>query len=329
MKMDAYCELHVHLEGCVWPEHVRNWWPKSAFLFPPPRYSQANADVFGAFLEHLRFGYNFLNSEDAYAEVAYMYASRSAKEGVKYAEIQINMALLNTWGIPLLSVLRRINDRVASIPDCPVLRYIVDLPWQFDPKQLLLLARDVETLYPLGLRAVSLGGNEELARPQVVAEVLPEIREAGLRVHCHAGETTTASRAQMIVELLCPDRIVHGVLIADWIESQGKQSPPVDICLSSNLALKVIDSPNEHPLRRWWQAGVPLSLSTDDPAIFGTTLRHEYNLAAEICPEMLSAKETLVSHWLMGATDPIAVKAAFGRYQRKNVPNKAINSDEE
>jgi len=98
-------ELHVHLEGCVWRDHVRSWWSRSEYLFPPPTFSKKFN--FGNFLEHLRFGYNFLNSEDAYADVAGLYALNAAQNGVRYSELQINYALVKTWGLNLELILSK------------------------------------------------------------------------------------------------------------------------------------------------------------------------------------------------------------------------------
>ena len=142
-------------------------------------------------------------------------------------------------------------------------------------------------------------------------EILPEIRKSGLQVHCHAGEGTDPINAQNIVEAIEPDRIVHGVSIADWIESRGTESPPIDVCLASNTQLGVVSDLRFHPLKRWWQAGVPVSLSTDDPAVFQTTLQQEYELATEICPEINADREMVVQHWLRAATDQAAAKASL------------------
>lgn len=300
---DKLCELHVHLEGCVWPEHVRGWWGHSQFLFPPPAYQHDEAG-FAGFLEHIRFGYNFLNSADAYANVAGLYTQRCITQNIVYAELQINLALLRTWNIKLSAVLSKIHEQCAQIPAAPALRFIIDLPWQFDARSLLPIIDDVATYWELGVRAISMGGDESLAKPHAVAEVFKLAREAGLKTLCHAGETTTPEFAQRIVESLEPDRVAHGVHLSEWIVKAGEDSPPIDVCLSSNIALGVVTNLQEHPLLQWWEAGVPFSLSTDDPAIFNTDLRQEYTLAAQICAPILENDDRLREYWIAAAIDP-------------------------
>lgn len=312
-----YCELHVHLEGCVWPEHICNWWERSTFLFPPPSHNRIGKKPFDIFLEHLRFAYNFLNTADAYAEVAHHYSSRCALQNICYAELQINSALLATWGISLADVLNLIAERTASVNNAPVLRYVIDLPWQFDARIFMGIIDDITELYHLGVRGISMGGNEWLAKPEEVADVFAEARNAGLKVQCHAGEITEPQHALRLIKCLNPDRITHGVLIADWIAEQGVASPPIDVCLSSNISLMVVNNIQEHPLRKWWSAGVPVCLSTDDPAIFDTTLEKEYSLAAAICPEIVHDNERVASYWEKASVDPEALAMALGKsYER-------------
>lgn len=311
MKGVPLCELHVHLEGCVTPQHVKTWWKRSEFLFPPPSYADGSSSGFDRFLEHLRFGYNFLNTEDAYAAVALDYAKRAVEQGICYAEVQINSALLKTWGLDIVPVLSRINEACGTLQNAPILRFIIDLPWQFNAYALKTLLRRVDILTDLGVRAISMGGDEALARPLEVQPTFRAARESGLKAVCHAGETTCADTARSIIETLEPDRVTHGVTAADWIRSLGPQAPPIDVCLTSNLMLGVIPSLKDHPLEGWVAAGVPVTLSTDDPALFRVTLADEYRRARLICPGLVNDCERLEAMWIRSACDPEAASTAL------------------
>ena len=326
--MESRCELHVHLEGCVWPRHMRTWWARSEQRFPEPR--SRRGDPFGAFLDQLRYGYNFLNTAQAYAEVAALYAEEAIREGIVYAELQVNLALVNAWSLQISEVLQRIHERVekektgsdtapTSVPSAPqgfakppTLRFIIDLPWQFDAGMFREILDDAAHLRALGVRAISLGGRESDARSHEVAPICDEARANGFEVVCHAGETASSEQARHIVEALRPSRIAHAVTLADWIAEQGNASPPVDVCLSSNLATGAISDLHAHPLRRWWDAGVAVCLSTDDPAIFETSLSNEYALAARLCPSLATGRDRLIANWLRAATDRDAAAAALG-----------------
>jgi adenosine deaminase len=308
--VERFCELHVHLEGCVWPRHVRNWWARSELRFPFPRTGRGAP--FGVFLERLRYGYNFLNTATAYAEVAVLYAEQAAAQGIRYAELQINLALLDAWGFALPDVLDRVNERVAGVDQAPTLRFIADLPWQFDATRLGPVVAAASGLQARGLRGISFGGREDAARPDAVAPACADARAAGLKVLCHAGETADTDLARRIVETLQPARVAHGVTIADWIAALGAAAPAIDVCLTSNVALGVVGDLTEHPLPRWWDAGVTLCLSTDDPAVFATTLGREHALAARLCPALATDRTRRVAHWLRAALDPAAAAEALG-----------------
>ena len=310
-SLDRFCELHVHLEGCVWAEHIEKWWDRSKYLFPPPHFQPRGKQSFSDFLSYIRFGYNFLNTAEAYGEVAALYAKQAVTESICYAEIQINYALLNTWGINLIDALIEINTHCYSIPSAPVMRFVIDLPWQFNAQELLVLIDKTSEIWPLGVRGISMGGDEAYARPKEVKKVFDEARRAGLKALCHAGETTSYDVAKNIVETLEPDRITHGISLSDWIETSGTYSPPIDVCLSSNLLLGVIDNLSDHPLNRWIKSGVPLSLSTDDPAIFRTTLEKEFRLANKICPNYLDEPDIICKNWIESAIDKKAVTDAL------------------
>ncbi len=309
--MDHACELHVHLEGCVWPSHVRRWWARANLRFPEPTNSSVTS--FESFLARLRYGYNFLNEPAAYADVASAYAEQAVAQGIRYAELQINLALLDAWDLALSEVLARIVGRVARVPRAPDLRFVIDLPWQFDARRLHAVVDRIAELGRLGVRGISFGGRESEARPAEAAPVAAAARAAGLKVLCHAGEGTDSDLAQRIVEAVQPDRVTHGVALADWLAAQGAQAPPVDVCLSSNLRLGVIPGLDAHPLRRWWDAGVPVCLATDDPAIFDTTLGREYALATRLCPALATDRDRIVAHWLRAALDTTAAARALGR----------------
>ena len=310
MGNEKYCELHVHLEGCVWPGHVARWWRKSGYLFGPPSYSVERS--FDRFLEHIRFGYNFLNSAEAYVAVVYDYALQAIRQGIVYAEMQINLALLNTWGLDIVNVLEAISNETAKLSDKLVLRFIIDLPWQFSASSFEVILDSNDILSQLGVVGISMGGDERFAQVKEVEVVFKEARRLGLKTLCHAGERTDMNFAQELVEVLQPDRIAHAISISDWISKMGANSPPIDVCLTSNLLTGAIDSYEEHPLYKWFESGVKFSLSTDDPAIFNIELSHELTTAKELFPGLKADSSWIENGYMAGAFDLKAAKQALG-----------------
>ncbi len=312
--LDKFCELHVHVEGCVGKQHIESWWSRSEFLFPPPAFvSNIKRGKFDQFLEHLRFGYNFLNSAEAFASVIAFYAIHAAERGIRYAELQINYALIVTWKIDLKELLLTVNLSLKRLESQICLRFIIDLPWQFPANMLTPVIDQFEELKNLGVGAVSMGGDESLASPKEVSFVFQEARSAGLKVLCHAGETTSYDTAKSIVETLEPHRVTHAISIADWITSLGTDAPVIDVCISSNIALGIIPDISKHPMQAWLDAGVPLCISTDDPAVFDTDLSKEYGLIENFFPKFFDQPDTIKAWWLKGAIDQKGAQKALDK----------------
>ncbi len=131
------------------------------------------------------------------------------------------------------------------------------------------------------LVGVDLSGPESLETIKPFAAVFDRARSLGLRTTAHAGEFCGAEHVRQTLEILKPDRIGHGIGIAEdesLVAEIVRRDIPLEICPGSNLRLKAVRSIAEHPIRRLFDAGVPMVIGTDDPAFFGNTLSGEYEL---------------------------------------------------
>jgi adenosine deaminase/aminodeoxyfutalosine deaminase len=133
-----------------------------------------------------------------------------------------------------------------------------------------------------GVVALGIGGSEERGQTEWFTEVFAFAKNAGLRLVAHAGESTGPESVWAALKLGA-ERIGHGIAAArdaELMRQLRERDIPLEICLTSNLVTGVVKSLEEHPLRRLYDAGVPIVLNTDDPAMFGCTLTSEYRLAA-------------------------------------------------
>src|ERR1700752_1733417 len=130
---------------------------------------------------------------------------------------------------------------------------------------------------------VGIGGDEVKAPPELFRSVYTYAEDNGLRLTAHAGETGPPGSIWGALNLHA-ERIGHGVSAAqdaDLIEELAYRQIPVEICLTSNLKTGVCKTIAEHPAQSYFGQGIMITLNTDDPAMFGTTLSREYQLAQD------------------------------------------------
>jgi aminodeoxyfutalosine deaminase len=190
-------------------------------------------------------------------------------------------------GIPIEAYTEAIEAaRVAAERDFGlVLRWIYDIPGESG-----LLAADATLDYalnhrPEGLIGFGLGGPEiGVPRPQFQPH-FDAARAAGLRSLPHAGETTGPETVWDAIRLLGAERIGHGttsVQDPELLVHLAQSGIPLEVCPSSNVATRAVASLDEHPIRAFRDAGVTITVNSDDPPMFGTTLNREYEIAADL-----------------------------------------------
>ncbi|HEX5691696.1 MAG TPA: adenosine deaminase family protein, partial [Roseiflexaceae bacterium] len=151
----------------------------------------------------------------------------------------------------------------------------VDMAWQ-----ILEVAVRNQTNTLIGW---SIGGDEVGHPPEPFAEVFAAARRAGLRTMAHAGEVVGPKSVWGAAEALKCERLGHGIRSADdpqLLKYLREHDVTLDVSPTSNVRTGAVADIGAHPLRKLYDAGVPVTLNTDDPIFFGTTLVDEYRLAA-------------------------------------------------
>jgi adenosine deaminase/aminodeoxyfutalosine deaminase len=130
---------------------------------------------------------------------------------------------------------------------------------------------------------IGIGGDEIKAPPELFRGAYAYAEDHDLRLTAHAGETASPESIWGALNLHS-ERIGHGFTAAqdpDLIEELAYRQIPVEICITSNLRTGVCKSPAEHPVKSYFDQGIMVTLNTDDPALFGTSLAREYQFAQE------------------------------------------------
>ena len=211
----------------------------------------------------------------------------SVEQRLRYAELTCTPYTSVLRGIPIEAYTEAIEDaRVAAERDFGlVLRWIYDIPGESGiPAAEATLSYALDHA-PDALVGFGLGGPEiGVPRPQFQPH-FDAARAAGLRSVPHAGETTGPETVWDAVRLLGAERIGHGTSSAadpELLAHLAEAGIVLEVCPTSNIATRAVATMEEHPLRTFVEAGVPVTINSDDPPMFGTTLNGEYAVAADL-----------------------------------------------
>jgi len=271
-------ELHVHLEGSVEPETLHELDPS----IPAEEYRHAYQYTdFDAFLKAFAMVSKRLRTPEDYALVTRRLIARLASESVQYAEIIIAAGVVLWKEQEFAPVFDAIHDAAGGSP--VEIRWIFDAVRQFGIDPAMAVAKLAAERIDRGVVALGIGGSEARGPAEWFADVFAFARDAGLHLTAHAGEGTCPESIWAALKIGA-ERIGHGIsAIGDEVLMRHlrERNIPLEICITSNLVTGVVKRTEDHPVRRLFDAGVPIVLNTDDPAMFGCTLAGEYRLAAE------------------------------------------------
>jgi len=288
-------ELHLHLEGSIRPETAVELASRHGVEITPEdvagRYRYSD---FAGFIDAFKWVTSFLRDPEDYAVITRMLLEELVRQNVVYAEITISAGVM-------LRRMQSVEANFAAIREAAEsvlykrLRtaWILDGARQFGPESVMEVARVAGRLERSGVVGFGMGG-DELAYPAAnFRHAFDHARNAGLHILCHAGETGGAEAVRDAVEILGAERIGHGIAIMHdpaLAESIARRRVVLENCLASNLSTgalaKQIGKSNvtfaDHPLAEFMKRGIPVALSTDDPAMFHTDLLTEYSRAQSL-----------------------------------------------
>jgi adenosine deaminase/aminodeoxyfutalosine deaminase len=268
-------ELHLHLEGSIEPETLHELDPSRSY---EGLYQYEN---FEAFLKTFGIVGKLLRGPQDYALITRRLLEKLHAQNVKYAEIIVAAGVV-LWKeqefAPIFDAIR------AAAKESPVrVRWILDAVRQFGTEHVMRVAQLAAERQDQDVVAFGIGGSEERGPAELFTDAFVFARKEGLHVVAHAGESVGPESIWAALELGA-ERIGHGIAAArdeKLMAHLMERDIPLEICITSNLVTGVVRSLEEHPVRRLYEAGVPITLNTDDPAMFRCTLEGEYRLAME------------------------------------------------
>jgi len=284
-------ELHLHLEGAIMPStlvelSVRH---DARPLTLPEAEALYRFTDFTGFLNAFKAVTERLIRPEDYELAAWRMIERLAAQGVVHAEVFIAVGVIYHWRKddpqafePIFTGLER--ARVRGQRELGLsLYWIFDAVRHFTVEEAARVFRKAAEMRPAfpSIIGIGLGGDERRAGSEPFRDLFAEAVQAGLRLTNHAGETTGP---EAIREALAigSERIGHALsAVKDFylLQELNERVIPLELNLTSNLRTGVCSSFAAHPLRRYFDAGLLVTLNSDDPAFFGSDLAHEYLLA--------------------------------------------------
>ena len=284
-------ELHLHLEGTILPSTLVEL--SARHDAQPIALAEAEAlyrfDDFTSFIESFKAVTRRLVTPEDYELTAWRMMEQLAAQGVVHAEVYISVGVIYMWRNfdpralePIFAGLERARERGER-------ELGLSLFWIFDAvrhftveeaERVFRKAAEMRPHYP-SIIGIGLGGDERRAGSEPFRTFYDRAARAGLRLTNHAGETTGP---QAIWEALAigSERIGHAfsaIQDPDLIQELKARGIPLELNPTSNVRTGICASFAEHPLRRYFDAGLLVTLNSDDPAFFGSDLANEYLLA--------------------------------------------------
>lgn len=275
-------ELHLHLEGSVSLGRLRRLWERAGRdpSLPSDPAILYHHRTFPEFLRHFAQLSRAIRAPEDLGEIVGDLARALRRQGVVAAEVFFSPVIFTRRGLPFPEMLDAIEEaaRQSTREGGPDLRWILDGVRQWGPQgfeELLDCARAGRGR----VLGVGLGGDERSVPAGQFAGLFEEARRMGLKTVAHAGEFDSARSVRDAVEVLGAERIGHGIRSVEDPGVVGllrRRRIPLEVCPTSNLRTGVVRRWREHPLPRLVRSRLRITLNSDDPSLFRTSLSGEY-----------------------------------------------------
>lgn len=279
-------ELHLHLEGSIDPptllELRKRHGNSSALAEIEQLYRYEN---FTGFLMAFKTVTDDLQTPEDFELITYRLMEKLKAENVLHAEVYVSVGVC-LWRKQnfdaIFEGLERGRERGERDFGVSLL-WIFDAVRQFGAEKAQRVAELAVRYKGASVAGFGIGGDELKAPPEMFRGVYAYAAENELRLTAHAGENAGPGSVWGALNLRA-ERIGHGLTAwqdQELVEELSRRQVPIEICLSSNLRTGCCSSLAEHPVRNYFEQGMMITLNSDDPAMFGTSLSREYQLAQD------------------------------------------------
>ncbi len=285
-------ELHTHLDGGLRIETLIDIAQQEGVKLPtydasflrPYVVNDESCDSLVAYFKAFSYTISVMQTAAALERITYEFLEDCVKDNIRYVEFRFSPALHLKKGLDMPLVMEAVlRGKAAAEKTLPIKSGLIVCGLrQFSVNQNIALAELAVAYKNRGVVAFDLAG-KELGYPAKDNQKPFEIaRKGGLHVIAHAGEVDTADSIAQAVHILHAERIGHGTHLYEdkalW-QYVIDHNIGLEVCLSSNIQTKSVANLSEHPVKQFFESGVPITLNTDSTLVSGTTLSKEYIMA--------------------------------------------------
>jgi adenosine deaminase len=317
-------ELHVHLEGAIphraLSDLIQKYGGDPSIPDVTALERRFEFKNFNQFIEAWSWKNRFLREYEDFTEIAELTARDMACQHIRYAEMFFSPSLFVRHGLEVQELIHAVRIGLSRVPEIEV-SLIADLVRDYGPDSEMTTLKKVNEVKGEGVIGIGLGGSEHEFPPEPFQNLYEEARRMGFHVTAHAGEAAGPENIWGAIRHLQVDRIGHATRAQDDPVLLGylrKHKIPLELCPMSNVCTGVVSTIAEHPIREYFDSGQIISVNTDDPMMFGTTLDKEYELLLQECG---FTRQEICSLILLG------IESSWLSEERKNLMIKSFEND--
>ena len=277
-------ELHLHLEGAIPTEAL---WQLIQKYGGDPEVT--NYDTlknrfeyhdFDHFLQTWIWKNGFLREYEDFTLISEAVAQDLKSQNIRYVEAFFSPVDFARHGLETQKLAEAIRLGLNRVDDIQV-NLVADLVRSTPLDSAERTLAELSEVKDLGIIGIGIGGPEKEYPPEPFADIYAQAREMGFKTSAHAGEAAGADSIWGAVRLLDVDRIGHGTRAHEdetLLNYLVEKRIPLEMCPISNVKTAVVDSIESHPIRRYYDLGIIVTVNSDDPKMFGNSLADEYKM---------------------------------------------------
>lgn len=282
-------ELHIHLEGAIPHDAlfdlVQKYGGDPAIPNLAALKKRFEYKNFSQFIETWSWKNKYLREYEDFTHIAELTARDLADQNIRYAEMFFSPSLFVRHGLGVQDLTYAVRRGLSVVPEIEI-ALVADFVRDYGPDSEMMTLKALNEVKDCGVVGIGIGGSEHEYPPEPFELLYHEARKLGFRTNAHAGEASGTQSIWGAIRKLHVHRIGHGTRAyedPELLDYIAENEIPLELCPMSNVRTGAVNSLMEHPIRNYFERGLLISVNTDDPKMFDTSLAEEYRLLVQDC----------------------------------------------